>query len=101
MIVPSLCGCSGPAAKGVYTWGVAVERCLHKVGGGQSICISRGSTPSGIWVVVPSGCRYMGWGIVSIGLGEVWWGAGVGCGGSCCLKGPNRGGGGKTRGLLM
>ena len=45
--------------------------------------------------------RYMGWGSVSIGLGGVWWGAGVGYGNSFCLKGPRRVEGSKTRELVM
>ena len=34
----------------------------------------RGSSPGGGWVALPSGCGYIGWSTVHIGLGGVWWG---------------------------
>ena len=49
---------------------------------------------------MPSGYRSVGWSSVYIGLGSVWWGASIGCGSICCLRGPSSGRGHGTRELL-
>ena len=70
------------------------------MGRGYWICIIRGSSSSGSWVAVPSGCGCIGCSSVSVGLGGVYWGASIGCAAIYCLRGPSRGGGRRTREFL-